>query len=50
MAFLHLSFCGQNRGVRGARPSFTFWFVAKTEKVKGARPSFTSRFVAKTEE
>ena len=32
-AFLHLSVCGQNRGMKGPRP----------------RPSFTTRLVAKTE-
>ena len=31
-AFLHLRVCGQNRGVKGARPSFTFRIVAKTEE------------------
>ena len=34
MAFLHLSDCGQNRGVKGTRPSFAFRFVAKAEKRK----------------
>ena len=47
-AFLYLSVCGQNRGVKGARPSFTSQFVVN-RGVKGVRPSFTSRFVAKTE-
>ena len=31
-AFLHLSVCGQNGGVKGAWPSFTSRFVAKTEE------------------
>ena len=31
-AFLYLSVCGQNRGVKGPRPSFTSRFVAKTEE------------------
>ena len=43
-AFLHLSVCGQNQGVKRPRPSFTSRFVAKT-----AGCSFTFRFVAKTE-
>ena len=30
-AALHCSICGQDGGVKGARPSFTFWFVAKTK-------------------
>ena len=30
-AFRHISVCGQNRGVKGARPSFTSRFVAKTK-------------------
>ena len=29
-AFLHLSVCGENRGVKGAWPSFTSRFVGKT--------------------
>ena len=32
VALLHLSVCGPNRGVKGARPSFTSRFVAKTEE------------------
>ena len=33
-AFLHLWVCGQNRRVKGARPSFTSGFVAQTETCK----------------